>query len=231
MMKEPSEPMSSPAQTNPSSGSESRPPQVMPVSVLAESELGSEAQRERRKRILDATLAIASKGGYEAVQMRAVAERADVAVGTLYRYFPSKVHLLVSALGREFERIDAKTDRAALAGGTPYQRLNLMVGKLNRAMQRNPLLTEAMTRAFVFADASAAGEVDHVGKLMDSMFARAMSEGEPTEDQYHIARVISDVWLSNLLAWLTRRASATDVSKRLDLAVRLLFGDGEHPKI
>ena len=223
--------MSSPAQTNPSSGSESRPPQVMPVSVLAESELGSEAQRERRKRILDATLAIASKGGYEAVQMRAVAERADVAVGTLYRYFPSKVHLLVSALGREFERIDAKTDRAALAGGTPYQRLNLMVGKLNRAMQRNPLLTEAMTRAFVFADASAAGEVDHVGKLMDSMFARAMSEGEPTEDQFHIARVISDVWLSNLLAWLTRRASATDVSKRLDLAVRLLIGDGEHPKI
>jgi TetR/AcrR family transcriptional regulator, cholesterol catabolism regulator len=223
--------MSSPAQSNPPSGSESRPPQVMPVSVLAESELGSEAQRERRKRILDATLAIASKGGYEAVQMRAVAERADVAVGTLYRYFPSKVHLLVSALGREFERIDAKTDRAALAGGTPYQRLNLMVGKLNRAMQRNPLLTEAMTRAFVFADASAAGEVDHVGKLMDSMFARAMSEGEPTEDQYHIARVISDVWLSNLLAWLTRRASATDVSKRLDLAVRLLIGDGEHPKI
>ena len=231
MMKESSAPMSSPAQTNPSSGSESRPPQVMPVSVLAESELGSEAQRERRKRILDATLAIASKGGYEAVQMRAVAERADVAVGTLYRYFPSKVHLLVSALGREFERIDAKTDRAALAGGTPYQRLNLMVGKLNRAMQRNPLLTEAMTRAFVFADASAAGEVDHVGKLMDSMFARAMSEGEPTEDQFHIARVISDVWLSNLLAWLTRRASATDVSKRLDLAVRLLIGDGERPKI
>ncbi|HEX2212201.1 MAG TPA: TetR family transcriptional regulator, partial [Mycobacterium sp.] len=122
-------------------------------------------------------------------------------------------------------------DRAALSGGTPYQRLNIMVGKLNRAMQRNPLLTEAMTRAFVFADASAAGEVDHVGKLMDSMFARAMSDGEPTEDQYHIARVISDVWLSNLLAWLTRRASATDVSKRLDLAVRLLIGDGEHPKI
>ena len=222
---------SQPAPTHAGPGSDSRPRQVMNVAVLAESELGSEAQRERRKRILDATLAIASKGGYEAVQMRAVAERADVAVGTLYRYFPSKVHLLVSALGREFERIDAKTDRAALAGGTPYQRLNLMVGKLNRAMQRNPLLTEAMTRAFVFADASAAGEVDHVGKLMDSMFARAMSEGEPTEDQYHIARVISDVWLSNLLAWLTRRASATDVSKRLDLAVRLLIGDGEHPKI
>ena len=65
----------------------------------AETELGSAAQRERRKRILDATLALASKGGYDAVQMRAVAERADVALGTLYRYFPSKIHLLVSGAG------------------------------------------------------------------------------------------------------------------------------------
>src|ERR1700737_4154233 len=223
--------LSQPAHTNPAAGSDARPRQVMNVAVLAESELGSEAQRERRKRILDATLAIASKGGYEAVQMRAVAERADVAVGTLYRYFPSKVHLLVSALGREFARLDAKPRRGPPAGGTPYQGVSLMIGKLNRAMQRNPLLTEAMTRAFVFADASVAGEVDYVGRLMDSMIARAMSDGEPTEDQYHIARVISDVWLSNLLAWLTRRASATDVSKRLDLAVRLLIGDGETPKI
>src|SRR6185503_800266 len=65
----------------------------------------SAAQRDRRKRILDATLALASKGGYDAVQMRTVAERADVALGTLYRYFPSKIHLLVSALTLEFERI------------------------------------------------------------------------------------------------------------------------------
>ena len=215
------------SKANSSRVSDSRPREVINVAVLAESELGSEAQRERRKRILDATMAIASKGGYEAVQMRAVADRADVAVGTLYRYFPSKVHLLVSALGREFGRIDAKTDRSAMTGGTPFQRLNFMVGKLNRAMQRNPLLTEAMTRAYVFADASAASEVDHVEKLIDGMFARAMADGEPSEHQYQVARVISDVWTNNLLAWLTRRASATDVSKRLELAVRLLIGDSE----
>ena len=81
------------------------------VSTLTDEDLSSNAQRERRKRILDATLALASKGGYEAVQMRAVAERADVAVGTLYRYFPSKVHLLVSSLAREFEKIDSRNRR------------------------------------------------------------------------------------------------------------------------
>src|ERR1700757_3888624 len=93
------------------------------VPAPAEADLGSAAQRDRRKRILDATLALASKGGYEAVQMRAVAERADVALGTLYRYFPSKIHLLVSALAREFERTQDRIDRAILRGDTPYDRI------------------------------------------------------------------------------------------------------------
>lgn len=164
------------------------------VGVLTDDDLSSNAQRERRKRILDSTLALASKGGYEAVQMRAVAERADVAVGTLYRYFPSKVHLLVSALSREFEKIDSR--RKLPPGQTPQERMHLILGQITRAMQRDPLLTEAMTRAFMFADASAAAEVDQVGRLMDRLFAKAMSDGEPTELQLSIARVISDVWLS-----------------------------------
>ncbi|MGW0026023.1 cholesterol catabolism transcriptional regulator KstR [Rhodococcus sp. NPDC003383] len=194
------------------------------LSALTEDDLSSNAQKERRKRILDATLALASKGGYEAVQMRAVAERADVAVGTLYRYFPSKVHLLVSALGREFARIDSKGKIPP--GHTPLERMNLILSLITRAMQRDPLLTEAMTRAFMFADASAAAEVDRVGQLMDRLFARAMNEDEPTEEELAVARVISDVWLSNLVAWLTRRSSATDVARRLELTVELLLGDG-----
>ncbi len=199
------------------------------VTTLSEDDLSSNAQRERRKRILDATLALASKGGYEAVQMRAVAERADVAVGTLYRYFPSKVHLLVSALAREFERIESR--RKIPPGDTPQERMHLILSQITRAMQRDPLLTEAMTRAFMFADASAAAEVDRVGKVMDKLFARAMSDGEPTDEQLAISRVISDVWLSNLVAWLTRRSSATDVTARLELTVDLLLGDRKNTVI
>ena len=41
------------------------------------------------------------------MQMRAVAESADVALGTLYRYFPSKIHLLVSVLAAQFEQAEA----------------------------------------------------------------------------------------------------------------------------
>jgi len=186
-------------------------------------DLGSAAQRDRRKRILDATLALASKGGYDAVQMRTVAERADVALGTLYRYFPSKIHLLVSELAREFEQTQEKLDRKPIPGQTPYERMMYVLGRITRSMQREPMLTEAMTRAFMFADPSAAAEVNAVARLMEQVLTKAMHDGEPSADDKAIARVIGDVWLSNLVAWVTRRASADDVSNHLELAARLLL--------
>jgi TetR/AcrR family transcriptional regulator, cholesterol catabolism regulator len=188
-----------------------------------DADAGSAAQRERRRRILDATLTLASKGGYDAVQMRTVAERADVALGTLYRYFPSKIHLLVSGLAREFERTQEKLDRSPLPGATAYDRVLYVLGRVTRSMQRDPLLTEAMTRAFMFADPSAAAEVNAVARLMEDMLTRAMHSGEPTADERAIARIIGDVWLSNLVAWVTRRASANDVAAHLELAARLLL--------
>jgi AcrR family transcriptional regulator len=190
---------------------------------MADSDIGSAAQRERRKRILDATLALASKGGYDAVQMRAVAERADVALGTLYRYFPSKIHLLVGALTMEMDQIQDKLDRKPIPGDTPADRVLYVLSRVTRNMQRDPMLTEAMTRAFMFADPSAATEVNTVARQMVSMFTKAMHDGEPSADDIAIARVIGDVWLSNLVAWVTRRASADDVSSRLELAARLLL--------
>ncbi|MGW1681226.1 cholesterol catabolism transcriptional regulator KstR [Saccharopolyspora sp. NPDC002376] len=193
------------------------------LQALRDDESGSTAQHERRKRIIDATIALATKGGYDAVQMRTVAEKADVALGTLYRYFPSKVHLLVTGLAREFERAQDKLDRTKIPGTTAYERVMFVLNRTTRSLQRNPQLTEAMTRAFMFADTSAAAEVDTVAALVERFFTNAMTEGEPTEEEKAIARVIGDVWLSNLVAWVTRRASASDVSNRLELTVRLLL--------
>ena len=194
-----------------------------PPNGAADAEFGSAAQRDRHRRILDATMALASKGGYEAVQMRTVAERADVALGTLYRYFPSKIHLLVAALAREFERNQERLDRWPIPGETPYERVMYVLGRTTRSMQREPMLIEAMTRAFMFADPSAANEVNTVARLMERMFTKAMHEGEPSADDVAIARVIGDVWMSNLVRWVTRRASADDVSNHLELAARLLL--------
>ena len=200
------------------------------MNSLAFEDLGSAAQRDRRKRILDATIALASKGGFDAVQMRAVAERADVALGTLYRYFPSKIHLLVSALAREFEQAQANFDRRAIPGDTAPDRVMYVLGRTTRSLQRDPNLTEALTRAFMFADASVANEIHVVGMHVTRMLMRAMKdpdvpteEIEPTDEDIAIAKVIGDVWLASLVQWVTGRASAADVSKSMDVAVRLLL--------
>lgn len=193
---------------------------------LTHEDLGSAAQRDRRKRILDATIVLASKGGFDAVQMRAVAERADVALGTLYRYFPSKIHLLVSALGREFER--GQSTRP-IPGDTPHERVMNALGSTTRFMQRDPNLTEALTRAFMFADASVSAEIHHVGMLLTTSLTRAIHGSvdvdEPSDEDVAIARVIGDVWLATLVGWVTGRTPAEEVDSHLDTAVRLLLRD------
>src|SRR3954453_21732087 len=123
---------------------------VSSANSLAVEDLGSAAQRDRRKRILDATIALASQGGFDAVQMRGVAEPADVALGTLYRFFPTKIHLLVSALQREFERSEAALRDRPVSGETAADRVVNVLRKTTRGMQSDPQLTEALTRAFMF---------------------------------------------------------------------------------
>lgn len=192
---------------------------------VANDDPASPVQRERRTRILDATIALASQGGFEAVQMRAVAERADVALGTLYRYFPSKIHLLVTALAREFERADADMASNPVPGDTPADRVIHVLRTMTRGLQDDQHLTEALTRAFMFADRSARHELNGVGLLLVRMLTRAMHpDGAPASDEdAAIARVIGDVWLAALMAWVTGRSSAEETSAHMEHAVRLIL--------
>ena len=190
----------------------------------------SPAQRERQRRILDAATVLASRGGFEQMQMRAVAEHADVALGTLYRYFPSKIHLLVHVLAQELQRAGDKLERTTIPGDTAADRVERVLGRTTRSLQREPHLTEALTRAFVFADASVATEISLVGLQVQRMLLLAMRDPAstgplpaPSEDQAAIMKVIGDVWLASLVQWVTGRASAQDVASSLDVAVRLLL--------
>jgi len=201
---------------------------VSSANSLAVEDLGSAAQRDRRKRILDATIALASQGGFDAVQMRAVAEQADVALGTLYRYFPSKIHLLVSALQREFERTETLLRDKPVDGDTTAERVINVLKRTTRGMQSDPKLTEALTRAFMFADSSVQAEIHQVGMLLTSMLTRVMrpeAHDELTEEDIAIAKVIGDVWLSALVGWVTGRNSAAETGQQIEVAVKLLLRD------
>lgn len=187
----------------------------------------SRSQSERRQRILDAATALASRGGYEAVQMRDVAERADVALGTLYRYFPSKVHLLVTLMHEQTAELTIRLDRRPPKGETAAERVVEVLARATRALQRDPQLADAMIRALMFADASAAAEVNAVNSIMTEAIIASIrgDDGDVGSDEEHraVARVLEQVWWANILAWLSGRSSARQMTDDLGVAARLLL--------
>lgn len=73
----------------------------------------------RHEAIIRAARAFASEGGLAAVQIAGVAERAGVAAGTVYRYFPSKEHLVAAVIRDAADRqVAAIRAAAAAAPGT-----------------------------------------------------------------------------------------------------------------
>jgi hypothetical protein len=76
------------------------------------------------------------------------------------------------------DQIQDKLDRKPIPGETPADRVLYVLSRVTRNMQRDPMLTEAMTRAFMFADPSAAAEVNTVARQMVRMFTKAMHDGE-----------------------------------------------------
>lgn len=188
-------------------------------------------QQQRRRRILDVTIALASEGGYDAVQMRVVAHRAEVALGTLYRYFPSKVHLLVAALAREFERTNEQLRRRPFPGRTRAERVGHVVRGITQVLEHDPRLTEALTRAFMLAGAEVAAQVAVVETQVSQLLVEAMRDpaaprdAGPADEDDAISKVIGDVWLAGLVQWVSGRATAEDVQSSMATAVGLLLRD------
>src|SRR5437763_11884390 len=107
----------------------------------------TDRQAARRDRVIRAAMDLASTGGYDAVQMREVAANADVALGTLYRYFSSKDQLLVAVLSHwAGELRDGLVSRPP-RGHTPAERVIDVLQRATRAMERAPQLTSAVVTA------------------------------------------------------------------------------------
>ena len=70
---------------------------VSPAESCAPPRLVS-SQLRRIRRIVDAAVALAEQGGFDAVRLRDVAEASGVALGTLYKYFRSKEEILLFAV-------------------------------------------------------------------------------------------------------------------------------------
>jgi AcrR family transcriptional regulator len=82
----------------------------------------------KRASILRAARELVRDVGFRDTQMNAVAETAGVALGTLYRNFPSKAELMVEVVAEVAEREVDVAAKSAMESGTAAQRLSASAG-------------------------------------------------------------------------------------------------------
>ncbi|MFJ8750488.1 TetR family transcriptional regulator [Streptomyces sp. NPDC102441] len=182
----------------------------------------TERQEARRRSILQAGAQLAGRGGFEAVQMREVADAAGVALGTLYRYFPSKVHLLVALMQDQLQHLHITLRRQPPAGDDAAERVARTLMLAFRALQREPHLADAMVRALTFADRGVSPEVDAVSRLTTTIVLDAMGVENPTREQLSVVRVVVHTWHSTLIAWLSGRESIAQVRRDIETVCGLI---------
>ncbi len=154
--------------------------------------------------------------------MREVAETSQVALGTLYRYFPSKIHLLVATMRDQLEHLHGTLRERPPTGGTAAERVAQTLMRAFRALQREPHLADAMVRALTFADRSVSAEVDEVSRRTTAIVLDAMGTADPTPEQLSAVRVVAHTWHSALITWLSGRASTDQVTTDIETACRLI---------
>jgi AcrR family transcriptional regulator len=134
----------------------------------------TEARRTAaRDRIVRAALELVARGGYREAQVAAVAKRAGVATGTVYRHFPSKADLLTEVFRVASQR---EVDAVAAAGGaTAPERIAAAVETFARRALRGRRLAWALLAEPV--DPAVEAERLQFRRAYAQVFAAAIRDG------------------------------------------------------
>jgi AcrR family transcriptional regulator len=178
----------------------------------------------RRQRIVEAAIELGTEGGYDAVHMRVVAERAGVALATVYRYFQSKDHLLSAAVSDFTSQLQNRLARSPAQGENPVDQLVDVLRRASRGLERRPLLAAAFTRALAAPDPGVAAAALEVRAQIGSITAPILTGLTPREVD-GIVSVISHVWNSALMNWANGRAPLASIGNELESAARLLLAE------
>ena len=181
------------------------------------------AQAARRERVLRTALDLGRRGGYDAVQMRDVAAEAEVALGTIYRYFSSKDHLLAAALVAWVEDLERRVTQRPPVGDTTTERVLSVLKRAHRAMEREPRLSEAVVTALVSPDPGAAACQRQMTVIMTRTIALGLGDNLEPQVRADTARILGHVWFSSLVSWVLGWTNIGHVSTEVEIASHLML--------
>jgi AcrR family transcriptional regulator len=180
----------------------------------------ADAERNRA-RVLAAASELFAERGLDA-SMPELAERAGVGVGTVYRAFPDKDHVLSAVMAERFRWLTAEID-AAIEAKDPWSAFTDVVWKGAALHAKDRAFHQCLPRALDLADVSEAR-----GRTLDAfqrLIKRAQAAGALRSDVVaeDIPMLLAGVGLS--------RSSGPGVSweRHLALVIDGLRAEGAHP--
>lgn len=186
------------------------------------------AQLARYRRITDAVIELVAEVGPDALQMREVTARSGVALGTIYRYFSSKEHLLAAAVADWQERLtervvaEMRAARERTVEGDAEARVLRYARRELRAFQRRPHFARLVVAMVSSPDPYASEAIARMHASSDQALAALMPD-VPPEDARTVQIAVQAMLHTGLVAWVTGRRTWADVLADLERVTALAF--------
>src|SRR4051794_37378150 len=171
----------------------------------------------RRENIVAAAGSIAAEGGMAAVQIVAVAQRASIAAGTVYSYFPSKTDLVAELATSVSRREIGAARRAADAAPGPLSALAAAIATFAMRALRNRRLTYAVIAEPVDTDVDAVRLTCRKGLAaeIETRIRAAIQSGHlPEQDPALAAAAVIGALLEGLIGPLAPDAAPDEAGRR-----------------
>lgn len=182
----------------------------------------SPSQKARHRRILRVAADLAAEKGLDRVQMHEVAKDAGVAIGTLYRYFPSKTYLFTAVMADQVDGLDSRSG-GPRPGQSPEDAVYELLLAASRQLLRRPALATAL---FLSANSAHAAEIPDAGRIdrtFRNLLLRTLGIDDPSAQDVTSAWLLMQCWYGLLTSVLNGRRSLPDAESDLRVACRLLL--------
>jgi TetR/AcrR family transcriptional regulator, cholesterol catabolism regulator len=190
-------------------------------------------RRERKKlevlgRIRDAALELFKEKGYEATTVEEIAERADVAKGTFFNYFPRKDALLEALAEDVVEELFEELGPPESWQGTARDQLLRLFLRIGDLMARDPEISRFMVienmRNFWLRT-----EADPIELQFNHLVRAALTCGRDRGelavdvDVENGARLLEAAYFTTMADWLRSGAPGTAYRERLTAKYDIIF--------
>ncbi|NUU20277.1 MAG: TetR/AcrR family transcriptional regulator [Streptomycetaceae bacterium] len=195
-------------------------PAPLPAEVMTSGQLA------RRERLTRAVVDLVAEGGPDNFQMKDVAERSGVALGTAYRYFASKDHLLAVAMAewqrRLTDRMLAEFARRGVAPGPLVDRVVDYTKREIRGFQRHPHFAGLMVRIYTSTDPFASEAMREISRNNSAVMEHLLAD-VPARPRAIARNAIESVLMHALTTWITDRCTIAEVFERVEATVRYVL--------